>query len=201
MPISVIPNFVDTSLYAPGNASRTIPRVVHNSNFRALKRVDDVIRIFAEVRRSRTCELVLIGDGPERSRVERLVHEEGLTSSVTFLGQQLNFVEVLQGARAFLLPSASESFGLAALEALSCGVPVVASRIGGLPEVVEHGGSGFLEEVGDIAAMAASLARLLDDDALFARMSARAREMTLARFMREPIVDRYEAFYRQVLER
>jgi len=199
-PIDVISNFVDTDLYAPSpTGPRRPPVVVHNSNFRPLKRVEDVIRVFAEVRRARACELVLIGDGPERTRVERLVHELGLAGSVTFLGQQLNFVQVLQGARVFLLPSETEAFGLAALEALSCGVPVVASRVGGLPEVVLHGECGFLEPAGDVAAMAGAVGRLLDDDALHARMSTRARQLVEERFRLKPMVDRYEDLYRRLL--
>jgi L-malate glycosyltransferase len=101
----------------------------------------------------------------------------------------------------FLLPSATESFGLAALEALSCGVPVVASRVGGLPEVIAHCESGFLEPVGDIAAMAAAAARLVDDDALHARMSAAARAVAVERFRREPLIEQYEAAYRRALGR
>jgi N-acetyl-alpha-D-glucosaminyl L-malate synthase BshA len=198
--IEVISNFVNTSQYAPAAGPATGERLlVHNSNFRPLKRVEDVVRIFAQVRKGRRCELLLIGDGPERSKAERMVRALGLSGSVTFLGKQLNFVEVLQRARVFLLPSASESFGLAALEALSCGVPVVASRVGGLPEVIDHCESGFLEPVGDVPAMATAVARLLDDDALHARMSRRARETAVSRFQMPPLVDRFEAAYRRVL--
>jgi N-acetyl-alpha-D-glucosaminyl L-malate synthase BshA len=205
VPIEVIPNFVDTDAWSPGPAPARPPRIVHSSNFRPLKRVDDVVRVFAEVRRTPAgatpidCELVLIGDGPERSRAEAHVRELGLSDSVTFLGKQLSFVEVLRGARAFLLPSGSESFGLAALEALSCGVPVVASNVGGLPEVVRDGETGFLLPVGDVPAMAAAVRRLLTDDALFARCSQAARADALSRYQRAPMIDRYEAFYRKVV--
>jgi N-acetyl-alpha-D-glucosaminyl L-malate synthase BshA len=199
--IEVIPNFVDAELFAPApRPARPRPRVlVHNSNFRPLKRVDDVLRIFAEARKSVPCQLVLIGDGPERSRVERLAHELGLAHEVRFLGKQLHFVKVLQEADVFLLPSETESFGLAALEALSCGVPVVASRAGGLPEVIGDGETGFLAPVGDVAAMARAVVQILGDDALHARMSAAARAAVLARFQRDPMIDRYEACYRRVL--
>jgi N-acetyl-alpha-D-glucosaminyl L-malate synthase BshA len=201
--LHVIPNFVDTAAFAPapGFAPRRPPRLVHNSNFRPLKRVEDVVRVFAAVHRARPdCELVLVGDGPERSRVERLVHELGLAPSVCFLGKQLRFVEKLQGARAFLLPSETESFGLAALEALSCGVPVVATRTGGLPEVVTDGVDGILLPVGDVDGMAAAALRLVDDDALYAKMAAAARATAETRFPRGPMVARYEALYRRVLD-
>jgi N-acetyl-alpha-D-glucosaminyl L-malate synthase BshA len=145
------------------------------------------------------CQLVLIGDGPERSRVERLVHELDLAHEVRFLGKQLHFVKVLQEADVFLLPSETESFGLAALEALSCGVPVVATRVGGLPEVISDGDNGFLLPLGDVAAMARATARILGDDALHARMSRAARAAAVGKFQREPMVGRYEEYYRQVL--
>ena len=199
--IEVIPNFVDTEVYRPDGARHGRPVIVHTSNFRPVKRVDDVVRVFSLLRRGRDCELVLIGDGPERSRVERLARDLGVDDSVTFLGKQHAFVKVLQGARVFVLPSATESFGLAALEALACGVPVVASRVGGLPEVVTEGENGFLAPLGDTAGLAEAIGRLLDDDALHARMSARARELAVERFRMAPMIDRYEAFYRRVLGR
>lgn len=195
--IEVISNFVDTDLYAPGETRRLL---VHNSNFRALKRVEDVIRIFARVRQVTPCELAMIGDGPERAQVERLAQMLGVRDSVAFLGERVDVVETLRHARVFLLPSETESFGLAALEALSCGVPVVASRVGGLPEVIEEGVSGFLAPVGDIEAMAAAATRLLTDDALHSRMAHQARIRAVDRFRLLPMVDRYEAFYRSVLQ-
>ena len=200
MPIDVIPNFVDTELYTPATERNgELPRIVHNSNFRPLKRVDDVIRVFARVRQHVACELVLIGDGPERSRVEAMVHELGLSRDVTFLGKQLGFVDVLKTARVFLLPSGSESFGLAALEALACGVPVVASRIGGVPEVISDGKTGFLLPMGDVEAMAQAVRRLLEDDRLQLTMAEAARADAVARFPRAPMVTRYEELYRRLL--
>jgi N-acetyl-alpha-D-glucosaminyl L-malate synthase BshA len=203
-PIEVIPNFVDTDVYTPAPGPRAAGRprlLVHISNFRPVKRVDDVIRIFAETQKIVPCQLVLVGDGPERSRVERLVHELDLARDVRFLGKQLHFSKVLQEADVFLLPSETESFGLAALEALSCGVPVVASRVGGLPEVVSDGENGFLLPLGDVAAMAQATARILGDDALHARMSRAARATAVGKFQREPMVGRYEEYYRRVLSR
>jgi len=218
VPIEVIPNFVDSERFKPveqkrwehlrplfGGAEKwrpggERPRVlIHNSNFRPLKRVEDVIQVFAQVHASLPCLLVLIGDGPERSRIERLVRQLQLEGSVCFLGKQLNFVEVLQNSDVFLLPSQTESFGLAALEALGCGVPVVASRVGGLPEVVVDGETGFLHEVGDVSGMAQSAVRLLRDRALHERMSAAARAMVEQNWKLEPTVTRYEDTYRRLL--
>jgi L-malate glycosyltransferase len=202
MPIEVIPNFVDTDQYAPApRAPGRPPVIVHNSNFRPLKRVDDVVRVFAEVRRALPCQLILIGDGPERSRIESLAHDLGVREAVTFLGKQLGFIEVLRSADVFLLPSVTESFGLAALEAMSCGVPVVAANVGGLPELVEDGVTGFLCTQGAVGEMAEAVRRLLTDGALQARMSAAARARSLERFQREPMVARYEALYQRVLAR
>jgi N-acetyl-alpha-D-glucosaminyl L-malate synthase BshA len=203
--IEVIPNFVDTGLYQPISLTdRSVnkvdrKRIVHNSNFRPVKRVDDAVRIFAAVEKQVPCELVLIGDGPERSRVERLAHELGLAEKVRFLGKQLHFVEVLQGAELFLMPSAIESFGLAALEAMACGVPVVATRQGGVPEVVADGENGFLAEVGDVDTMAAAALRLCTDAALQQKLAAGARATAVERFAMEPMIDRWEEYYGRVL--
>jgi N-acetyl-alpha-D-glucosaminyl L-malate synthase BshA len=219
VPIEVIPNFVDTQLYKPAeprewqelarlfpNGTRTggepPPKLlIHTSNFRPLKRVDDVVRVFAEVfeRANMPVRLVLVGDGPERSSVERAVHERGLGAHVCFLGKQLNFLAVLEQADVFLLPSESESFGLAALEALACGVPVVASDVGGLPEVVKHGETGFLSPVGDTGAMATHVLALLRDADRQARMGRAARADVEQRFQLAPLVTRYEEYYRKVL--
>ena len=219
VPIELIPNFVDSDRFHPaparsfaplrhlfeGRGQRPLadgarPRVlVHNSNFRPLKRIGDLIAAFAEVRRTHEALLILVGDGPERSRIEADVRERGLGAAVCFLGKQLNFLEVLQHADLFLLPSESESFGLAALEAMSCGVPVIASRTGGLPEVVDDGVTGLLHPVGDVPAIAAAIRLLLGDEPLHRRMSAAARQRVEGRFAREPMIDRYEACYQRVL--
>jgi len=199
-PIEVISNFVDPQKFVP--PTTTAPRepiIVHNSNFRPVKRVEDTIRVLAAVHAQRPCRLVLIGDGPERSRVERLVRELGLQQAVVFLGKQVELVEVLQTAQVFLQPSESESFGLAALEAMSCGVPVVGTDVGGVAEVVEQGHSGFLFPVGDIGGMAAAVVRILDDPALFSSLSARSRAIAETRFPLGAMVDRYEATYRRLL--
>ena len=199
-PIEVIPNFIDTELFAPApHREGTTPLIVHSSNFRPLKRLDDVIEIFARVRAKGPARLALIGDGPERPRIEAEVRARGLHADVRFLGEQLDFVATLQAADVFLLPSETESFGLAALEALSCGVPVVASRVGGVPEVVREGEDGFLLPVGDVVAMAAAVRRILDDGALHRRLATTARAGAVERFSRAPMVTRYEKFYERVL--
>jgi N-acetyl-alpha-D-glucosaminyl L-malate synthase BshA len=191
----VIPNFVDTQLYLPGERKPGPKLIVHNSNFRPVKRVEDVVRVFFAVQQKHDCELALIGDGPDRSRLERLVHELGLAAKVRFLGKQLRFVEVLQAADVFLLPSEIESFGLAALEALSCGVPVVATRQGGIPEVVSDGENGFLAEIGDLDAMRDAILRIFQDDG---RMRKAARATAETKFPMEKMIDRWEAYYRRV---
>lgn len=201
--IEVIPNFVDTDTYRPSTGPRPL-RVVHNSNFRPLKRVDQVVEVFARVHqraaaRGQEVELVLIGDGPERSRVENMIHSFGLAGAVRLVGKQLYFSELLAGARAFLLCSESESFGLAALEALSCGVPVVAFDVGGLSEVVRHAETGMLMAPGDLDASADAIAQLLFDEPHQAKMAAAARADAVRRFAREPIVDQYEAYFRRVV--
>lgn len=202
-PIEVIPNFVDTDRFRPTGGDppqKTGPRVlVHSSNFRPLKRIDDVVHIFAGVRQALPARLVLVGDGPERPRIEALVAELGLSPHVQFLGMQLDVVAALQAADVFLLPSSTEGFGLAALEALSCGVPVVASRVGGIPEVVDEGETGFLCPPGDVPEMTAAVLRLLRDPALHRRMSEKARLTVVKEWRQEPRVAQYEAYYRHIL--
>jgi L-malate glycosyltransferase len=209
-PIEVINNFVDTEHYAPARDRAVLralftdlgeaePVLIHASNFRPVKRIGDVLSVFAEVNRQRACRLIMIGDGPERSPAERRVRELGLEERVAFLGKQESFVELLAAADVFLLPSEQESFGLAALEALSCGVPVVASDVGGIPELVDSGETGYLAPVGEVAAMADRVLSLVGDGARWRAFSLRARQRVLERFQLGPAVERYEALYRQVL--
>ena len=211
VPIEVIPNFIDEDHFRPAprradrlrglfaDAPPDAALLIHSSNFRPLKRVEDAVRILAEVRRVRPAVLVLVGDGPDRSRVEALARELGVAHAVRLLGNQLNFLEVLQQADVFLLPSAMESFGLAALEALGCGVPVVGSRIGGVPEVIADGEWGVLCEVGDVKSMAAAVISLCSDEDRRTRMALAARAAVESRWRKEPIVSRYEDCYRRVL--
>ena len=208
-PIDVIFNFVDTQRYAPTRDRTCLralfpdlrepePVLIHVSNFRPVKRITDVVGIFTEVHRQRPCRLVMIGDGPERSPAERRLREMGLEDRVAFLGKQDRFEELLAAADVFLLPSEQESFGLAALEALSCGIPVVGSDIGGIPELVTHGETGFLAPLGDTRAMAGHVLTLVQDPAHWATFSRRARERVLERFQLGPAIDRYEALYRRL---
>ncbi len=207
--IRVLSNFVDTARYAPREcaetraffASRREKILMHVSNFRPVKRVEDVVRVFAAVNRDLPCRLLLVGDGPELPRAEALAEELGVRDRVHSLGQRGAIEQVLACADLFLLPSESESFGLAALEAMACGVPVIASNAGGLPEVVEDGVSGFLRPAGDIEGMSEAALRLLRDSALRRRVGRAARERARTRFDRSLWVDAYEGAYRELLAR
>jgi len=192
--IEVVSNFVDTEHFSPPAQTPRKRVLTHNSNFRSIKRMEDVVRVYERVRADVPCELVLLGDGPERAAVEAFVAERKL-EGVRLLGELKDVVPVLKESALFLLPSEVESFGLAAAEAMSCGVPVIASRVGGLPEVIDEGRTGFLHPVGDVDAMAASALRLLKDEALRAQFSKAARETCLQRWRVGPIVDQWEALY------
>lgn len=206
-PIEVIPNFVDTHTFAPRPNSELrrqfAPRgefvLMHVSNFRPIKRSPDTVRILAEVRTVLPAKLILIGDGPERSEAERLARQLGVDEHVRCLGKQPATPELLSVADIFLLPSQSESFGLAALEAMSCGVPVVATTAGGIPEVVRHGETGFLAEIGDIERMARYCLDLLSNPKKHQLFRERARQRALE-FDTERIVPLYEQLYQRVLE-
>jgi N-acetyl-alpha-D-glucosaminyl L-malate synthase BshA len=196
--IDVVPNFVDVDRFTPAAAapSRACPVIVHVSNFRPIKRVDDVIAVFARLRAARPVRLRLVGDGPERRRIEADVTARGLGGDVEFLGERVDLPEVLRDADLFHLPSETESFGLAALEAMACGVPVIASAVGGLVEVIPDGQVGFLRPVGDVAAHAEAAARLLADEPLRRAMGAAARRRAETHFRIEPAIDRYLEIYR-----
>lgn len=212
VPIEVIPNFVDVERFAPaesGDKAALRERfsvckvggrlLAHASNFRSPKRVGDVVRIFSKVQESVNASLLLIGDGPDRTQVEGLVAELGLRHKVCFLGKQEHVHEIIPGTDLFLMPSENESFGLAALEAMSCGVPVVTTNAEGIPEVVKDGETGFLSGIGEIDKMAADSVRLLTDDALYKRMSAAAREAAVTTFEESAAVEKYERYYEKVL--
>ncbi|MEZ5401261.1 MAG: N-acetyl-alpha-D-glucosaminyl L-malate synthase BshA [Bryobacteraceae bacterium] len=198
-PIEVIHNFVNCELYKPAVAPRRGPsRLVHVSNFRAVKRPCDCVRILA-ASGDAGVELWMVGDGPERSRAERLASELGVSARVNFLGKQDRVEELLPQCDILLLPSEHEAFGLAALEAMACGVVPVAARTGGLGELITHGRDGFLEPMGDVEAHAARVRELLGDASLRARMAAHARQTAIDRFSTDSIIPRYEAYYRRVV--
>ena len=173
--------------------------LLHISNFRPVKRVQDVIRVFERVQEEIPCQLVMVGDGVEKYRAARLVEELGLKDKVTFLGVQDDVLSVLHEADLFLLTSEKESFGLAILEAMACGVPVVATNAGGVPEVVEDGRTGFLYDVGDVESMARGCLKLLTQKELYKGFCLRSRERAVQKFQRDKIVKLYEEVYFSVL--
>ena len=203
-PIEVIPNCVDLDHYGsarrlPEGRSGTAPKqVLHISNFRPVKRVADVIEVFARIRRQVDARLVLVGDGPDLSRSLALARQLNVGADVATVGVVDDVAPFLQAADLLLLPSASESFGLVALEAMASQVPVVASRTGGLPEVVADGRAGFLLPPGAVDAMAARAVELLTDEKLHRRCGSAGREQA-QRFGCDVVVPRFEAFYRRVL--
>jgi N-acetyl-alpha-D-glucosaminyl L-malate synthase BshA len=197
--VEVIPNFVDTERFAPApRAPREAPVLFHVSNFRPVKRTLELIDVLARVRRELPARLLAVGDGPDRAAAERRAAELGVADAVRFLGRRADFAAELAQADAFVLPSETESFGVAALEALSAGVPVFAYRVGGLPEVVPDA-AGRLVEPYDVDALARAVIDVVSSPARHAAMSAAARAHALARFRREPAIERYEALFRRVL--
>jgi N-acetyl-alpha-D-glucosaminyl L-malate synthase BshA len=208
--VHVIPNFVDTSRYAPRGGygpcrdryAKGGERVLtHISNFRASKRAPDAVRVLAAVRKETPAILLMVGDGPERTRSREVAVELGVDRHVRFLGQMDAVEEVLSGSDLFVLPSENESFGLAALEAMSSGVPVIGTTAEGLPELIRFGETGYLVPVGDVAGMARRAIEVLTDTKLHAKMSAASRRLALEHYDADRVVPRYERFYEQVLER
>jgi len=183
--------------YAP-NGERLL---VHLSNFRPVKRLTDVVEIFDRVRKQIPSRLLLIGDGPDRSVAEWLAVQKGIHDDVLFLGKQDEVQDKVACADIMLMPSELESFGLAALEAMACEVVPIATRVGGVPEVVEHGKSGFLADVGDVETMARYALELLSDESRLREMGKAARSDAQRRFCSDRIVPQYEEFYRRVLDR
>jgi N-acetyl-alpha-D-glucosaminyl L-malate synthase BshA len=167
---------------------------------RPVKRIADVVRIFARIHKQVRSKLVFVGDGPERPIATAEADALGITDRVIFLGKQDSVAELLACADLLLLPSASESFGLVALEAMAAGVPVVASRAGGLPEVVEDGVAGYLGEIGDVEAMADAAISILSDDRKWVRMSNAARAIAVERFGSNVVVPQYERYYERVMD-
>ena len=199
-PMRAIHNFVNCDLYHPAPEPRPGRlRLIHLSNFRPVKRPADCVRVLAKLVPEVDAELWMVGDGPERGPVERLAHELGLKARVRFMGKQDHVERILPQADVLLLPSEHEAFGLAALEAMACGVVPVATRTGGVAELVTHEHDGYLEEVGDVDAMAARVQKLFADAPHRHAMAAAARRTAQTRFCTDLIIPSYENYYREVL--
>jgi L-malate glycosyltransferase len=203
----IVYNFVDPDVFKPrinGDprpfpGDPDVPVLMHMSNFRPVKRIPDVIETYLGVRKKMPSQLVLIGDGPEAAEAKQRIDESPFAKDVHFLGPQLDAERLLPFADAFILPSNAESFGLAALEAQACGVPVIGYKAGGLPEVIEHGNTGFLSEVGDINQMIEACVHLFGDKEVKQKISAAARQRAVDLFQPEPIFDQYEEIYWQAI--
>jgi L-malate glycosyltransferase len=208
--IQIIYNFVNCDVYCRGekvpesrqeyapNGERLL---VHLSNFRPVKRVTDCVEIFDRVRKQIPSKLLMIGDGPDRSRAEWLAVQKGIHNDVIFLGKQELVQEKLAISDILLLPSELESFGLAALEGMACEVVPISTRVGGIPELIEHGKSGYLAEVGDVETMSRYAIELLSDEKALRTMAKASRAVAQSRFCSSRIIPQYEDFYRRVLER
>ena len=204
--IKVIYNFIDFQRFSKKNKDHFKKAIApngerilaHVSNFRKVKRVEDVISVFQKVYEQLPCKLLLIGDGPERRKAEELCRQTGLCHEVRFLGKQDAIEELLAISDLFLMPSASESFGLAALEAMACEVPVISSNAGGLPEVNLHGETGFLSEIGDVEDMAKNALLILQNENTLKEFRQNALAQA-KRFDISNILPQYEAFYEEVL--
>jgi len=208
--IHVIPNFVNCDVYQPIEEPERSARqaryvepeeklLLHLSNFRPVKRTGDVIRIFSRIVRDLPARLLMIGDGPDRSAAEFIAHSQGIQDRVHFLGKQSSVSEILPLADLLLMPSELESFGLVALEAMACRVPTIATRVGGVPELIEDGVNGRLFPVGDVEGMAAAAAELLRDPERYEAMAEAARKTAQTRYCASKIVPLYERFYEEVL--
>jgi L-malate glycosyltransferase len=200
--IRVIHNFINPDQYKPiAKPEGRPPVLIHISNFRPVKRVLDCIRILAKVRERLPATLWMAGDGPERSPAEHLARELGVDTAVRFLGKQDHVERLIPQADILLLPSELEAFGLAALEGMACGLPAIATRAGGVPELVTHGVDGFVEAVGDVEAQSARVLELLENLELRTRMAEAARESAVSRFATSSIIPQYENYYQEVLDR
>ncbi len=206
--IHTIHNFIDTKQFY--RAENPVLRqryaqpdesiLIHISNFRAVKRIEDICEIFAIVNQKKPSKLLLVGDGPEIIKAQEFASKNSLRDRIVFLGKQERVTELLSISDLFLLPSSKESFGLVALEAMACEVPVIAAKTGGIPEVVNDGSSGFLSPVGDVENMATNALMLLENDSLHRRFREAARERAITTFSSEKILPVYESFYREIIE-
>jgi L-malate glycosyltransferase len=209
-PIEAIPNFVNCDVYLPMNpdkradgraawATKDEKLLIHLSNFRPVKRVTDCVQIFARVVKEVPAHLLLVGDGPDRSQAEMLASSLGIRERIHFLGKQDSVSELLPLADLMLMPSELESFGLAALEAMACRVPAIATSVGGVPELIENGVNGCLFPVGDVESMSQCAIALLKDPARLEAMGAAARQTAQDHFCASRIIPLYERYYEEVL--
>lgn len=206
--VEIIPNFINADDYqrrANDELRRELAPngeklILHVSNFRPVKRISDCIHAFAQLRQRVAARLVLCGEGPSRAEAEQLAQSYGLADRVEFVGQVPNIADYLSVADLLLLPSQTESFGLSALEALACEVPVIATRVGGLPEVILDGETGFLVEVGDTQTMADRAAEILSDQDKQQTMGRRGREYAVERFNTERVIPQYVELYERVID-
>jgi N-acetyl-alpha-D-glucosaminyl L-malate synthase BshA len=206
--VRVIHNFVNCDTYKPDPERRGLKEfapngeklLIHLSNFRPVKRVLDCIKILAKVRENANVRLLMVGDGPERGPAEHLATTLGVRAHVEFLGKQNQVERLIRLAHVLLMPSEMESFGLAALEAMACGVPAVATSVGGVPELITNGEDGFLESPGDIDRLAERATQLVTDESLHDKMAAAARKTATSRFCTDKLIPKYEAYYKEVIQ-
>ncbi len=207
-PIEVVPNFVDCNVYGQSKGDSLRAKfadpsesiMIHISNFRPVKRVEDVVEVFSRVRKEANVRLLMVGDGPDRPKAEWLARTYGISEDVLFLGKRNDMSDLLSVSDILLLPSELESFGLVALEAMACEAPVIATRVGGVPEVVRDGLDGFLYDVGDVSAMAEGCLAILRDPARRVEMGRMARSRAKREFCASKIVLRYEELYHRTIE-
>jgi len=207
-PVTVVPNFVDCNVYGPAKdvtfrrrfAGDDEAILIHISNFRPVKRIEDVVAIFALVRQKRKARLLMVGDGPDRPKAEWLANTHGVSRDVLFVGKQNDMSELLAISDVLLLPSELESFGLVALEAMACEVPVIATRVGGIPEVVRDTVDGFLYSVGDVGSMAEGCLHILNNSQIREKLGKAARERANQNFCASKIVLQYEDLYARTIE-
>ena len=206
--INVVPNFIDLNKYKQSftDCQRELMAnddekiITHISNFREVKQITDVVNIFYKIQENMSAKLIMVGEGPQREPAERLCEKLGIAEKVVFLGNSNEIDKILCFSDLFLLPSLTESFGLAALEAMASSVPVISSNTGGIPEVNEHGVTGFLSEVNDVEDMAKNAIYILSDSDRLAKFKKNAKEAT-KKFSIQKVVPQYEAIYRQALDR
>jgi N-acetyl-alpha-D-glucosaminyl L-malate synthase BshA len=206
--IEVIPNFVPFDIKKIENkpelrqcyANDDEFIITHISNFRSLKRVTDIVPIIKKVLKKHKVKMLMVGDGPERFKTEEQCRQENICENVFFLGKQENISDLLSISNTVLIPSASESFGLVALEALACGIPCVSTNAGGLPEVNQNGITGFTKEVGDIEGLADAISTILSDQNLAKKMGIAGKEIALNNFSAEKIIPKYLQFYEKILD-